>query len=204
MQSDQSPLRQQIQKVYNKTVVPYNADRPRLRTHRYLRAFADLLPKHAFVLDLGCGSGDPVDIFLCKHGCAVTGIDFSGQQLQLARNACPNGQFLQRDLSTLQPNEFAVDGVVCLFTLFHLPRTEHAQWLKTIATYLPVGGPLLISMGDQDFEGWHPFHGEQVWSSHYGPKENRAMIEAAGFEIELDELLRSGDETHQMILAKKI
>ncbi len=195
--------RQQNQRVYDSTVKSYNQSRNELRSQRYLTRFMHFLPKQAHVIDLGCGAGVPVDDVLIKRGHLVTGIDFSAQQLALARRNCPRADYQQLDLAELTDHQFSADGMVCLYTIFHLPRIHHAQWLKTIGTYLPKDAPLLISMGDQPFEGWHEFHGQEIWSSHYGPTENRAMLAAAGFSIELDEIDRSGRENHHLLIALK-
>lgn len=195
--------RQKIQRVYDQTVKRYNQSRDELRTQRYLTRFMQYLPKQAHVLDLGCGAGIPIDDVLIKRGYLVTGLDFSAQQLVLARHNCPRAAYQQLDLAELTNDQFSADGIVCLYTIFHLPRVQHAQWLKTISTYLPKNAPLLISMGDQPFEGWHEFHDQEIWSSHFGPTENRTMLKDAGFTIELDEIDRSGRENHHLLIALK-
>ena len=40
------------------------------------RALADV-PQGAAVLDLGCGTGAPIGVFLAAQGYALTGVDFS-------------------------------------------------------------------------------------------------------------------------------
>ena len=51
----------------------------------YLRRFTELLRSGAAVLDVGCGSGRPVDRWLVEHGYRVTGLDVSPRQIELAR-----------------------------------------------------------------------------------------------------------------------
>lgn len=193
----------EIRKVYNQVGETYHHDRLKLRTQRYVTKFLHMLSPQSYVLDLGCGAGIPVDDVLLQKGHLVTGLDISPQQVFLAKKNCPTGEFMVRDVLTLKPEEFAADGIVCLYTLFHLPRTQHGPWLKTIATYLKPGSPLLITMGEKDFEGWHDFYGHQMWSSQFGPDTNRQLLAEAGFEIEIDEIDRSNFEAHQIVLATK-
>lgn len=200
--ADTAPT-QQIHLAYNQAFAAYNRDRQRIHTQKYLTKFLNFLKPQSHVLDLGCGAGAPVDDVILKRGHLLTGLDFSEQQLAQARRNCPTGEFVLRDLSTLQPNEYQVDGIVCLYTLFHLPRKHHARWLKTIATYLEPGQPLLISFGEKDFEGWHEFYGQEMWSSQFAPSKNRQLLAQAGFTIELDEIDRSNFEAHQIVLASK-
>ena len=43
-----------------------------------------------------------------------------------------------------------------------------------------------------------------MYWSHYGSEQNRKIIEKTGFEILLDEIDTSGDEKHQVVMARKI
>src|ERR687896_456143 len=64
-----------------------------------LEDLASLLPSGAAVLDLGCGAGVPVTRWLADRGFAVTGVDVSARQLELARTNVPEGAFLKADMS---------------------------------------------------------------------------------------------------------
>jgi 2-polyprenyl-3-methyl-5-hydroxy-6-metoxy-1,4-benzoquinol methylase len=191
-------------KAYNQMAGQYLQNRDQLRSHRYVNKFEVMLPRQADVLDLGCGAGVPVDDYLMKRGHLVTGLDISETQINTARQKCPKGAFLVRDLMDLKEGEFEMDGVVSLYTIFHLPRKKHLWFLKTVASFLRPGGKLLISMGDKDFEQEHMLYGQKVWSSHYDSRKNLKIVEEAGFKILFDEIDESGREKHQFILAVKI
>lgn len=182
----------------------YADSRHFLRSDQFVSKFEQLLPRQANILDLGCGNGLPVAAYLLKKGHLVTGIDISPTQIKIAQKNCPRGEFLVADIDELADGEYSVDGVVCLYALFHLPRAKHLRILKTINTFLPIGGHLLLTMGDKDFEGIHSMFGAKMWSSHYGPNINSKLVMDAGFKIELDEINTSGQEKHQFVLAKKI
>lgn len=192
-----------IRKGYNRIAPQYARKRETLRSGKYLTKFLQLLPAQSLVLDIGCGDGVPVDSTLIKHDHLVIGIDTSSEQIALAKRNCPTGDFQIMDMQTLAPHQYSVDAVVSFYAIFHIPRENHLELLKTINTFLPIEGYLLITLGDQDFEGFHELLGTQMWSSHYGAKQNAELVEAAGFEILLNELDRSGGERHQYILAQK-
>lgn len=193
-----------IRDGYDKIAKTYFDNRGRLRSGKYVQDFLKLLPKNSIVLDLGCGAGVPVDDVIIKAGHEIIGIDISKNQIDLARKNCPKGQYLVADISNLKKSEYSVFGIVCFYTVFHLPRTEHQILMIKLASYLPKGGVLLITMGDREFEGEHLLHGQKMWSSQYGTKMNKAIIEKAGFRVILDEMDNSGGERHQVVLAKKI
>lgn len=192
-----------IRDGYDKIARAYLDNRDRLRSGKYIHDFLKLLPKNSTVLDLGCGAGVPVDDILIKAGHKVIGIDISKSQIELARKKCPKGQYIIQDITKLKVNEYEVDGIVSFYTIFHLPRVSHQGFFTKLASYLPKGGILLVTMGDREFEGEHMLHGTKMWSSQYGTKVNRSLIEKAGFKIILDELDNSGGERHQVILGEK-
>ncbi|EKD80314.1 MAG: methyltransferase type 11 [uncultured bacterium] len=108
------------------------------------------------------------------------------------------------DIQNLQIGEYRVGAVISFYTFFHIPKTNQGELLKTIATFLPKGGILLVTMGDLPFEGVHTLYGAKMWVSQYGTAKNREMVESAGFGVILDEIDGSGGERHQIILAKKL
>jgi len=188
---------------YNTIATTYLKERASLKTGKYLNQFSALLPAQSHVLDLGCGAGIPVDSILIKHGHLVTGIDISEKQIQLARQVCLGGNFMVGNMANLRPGQYAVDAVISLYAIFHLPRTTHANFLKTIASFLTKGGLLFITMGDKDFEGNHQLLGTNMWSSHFAPAKNTQLVTQAGFTILTNELDTSGGERHQIILARR-
>jgi hypothetical protein len=75
--------------------------------------------------------------------------------------------------------------------------------IRTFASLLNFGGRLLVTMGASDWDGTEPdFHGAEMFWSHYAPAANRALVEAAGFEVDTNEI--DGEEPgerHQVIMA---
>jgi cyclopropane fatty-acyl-phospholipid synthase-like methyltransferase len=155
------------------------------------------------VLDIGCGSGIPVARFLVNHGFEVTGIDVSPKQIELARTNVPEARFEIRDMRGLSRAEYPSDGLVALYSIFHIDRRQHGRLLRTLHTLLRDGGPLLVTMGASDWQGTESdFFGAEMSWSHYGPARNREMVENAGFAVLLDEIDLSGGERHQVLLAR--
>ena len=175
-----------------------------------LRALADLashLPKEAAVLDLGCGAGVPVTRWLADRGFAVTGVDVSAKQLELARTYVPDGTFIKADMTEVDFGPESFDAVVAFHSVIHVPRTEHPALLESIHRWLEPGGALLATMTVADYEGrdedWEGWGAPMVWS-HYDRNANVAMLREAGFEIEYAEP-GTGDQTETWlwVLASK-
>lgn len=197
-------MKSEINKVgYDRMAKAYLASRDRLKSAKYVQQLIKLIPKKSLILDLGCGAGIPVDDILLKAGHSVIGIDISSEQIELARKNCRGGDFVVGDINELKEREYQVQAVVSFYTLFHMPRDQHLKMLKIMASFLPTGGILLITMGDREFEGSHILYGETLWSSQFGTAKNRQLVEAAGFKIISEEIDRSGGERHQVIIGEK-
>src|SRR5438445_8772008 len=142
-----------VRSGYEEAAARYGARRDQFQSERYLRRFTELLPPPAHVLDVGCGSGEPVDRYLIDHGYTVIGIDFSHSQIDLARHRVPEARYEMKDMLELHAGEYRVDGVVSFYAIFHTPRDRHAELLETVASFLRPGGVMLITMGGREWEG---------------------------------------------------
>ncbi len=189
---------------YNQAAEAYLRERDQFKNNRFLEKLTQLIRPQATVLDLGCGSGSPIDRYLVDRGFRVIGLDISERQIELAQSLVPEATFAVRDISALRAGEFSVDAIVSFYAIFHLPRESHEGLFRTLKTFLSPGGFILVTMGASEWEGLETdFCGAPMWWSHYGPQENAALIHRSGFEIVHDEIDDSGGEKHQIVLARK-
>jgi cyclopropane fatty-acyl-phospholipid synthase-like methyltransferase len=191
-----------VREGYERIAETYAAQRDQFKSAPYLKRFIDSIPPGSKILDLGCGAGQPVDAFLVAHGFQVHGIDISERMIDLARRNVPEATYEVRNMMDLADREITVDGIVAFYSIFHTPRSEHRSLLDRLASFLDKGGSLLITMGAVKWEGIEDFHGTDMYWSHFGQDENIKMVERAGFRILFDETDHSGDEQHQIILAR--
>lgn len=185
---------------YDQVAERYLAERNQWESIPHLERLLDQLKANARILDVGCGGGVPVDRYLVDKGHQVIGVDISPKQIDLASKNVPRAEFEVRDMRDLEEGDYEVDAVVSFYAIFHTPRQSHG---KTLASFLPQDGMLLVTMGAGEWEGEEDFHGTPMQWSHYGPEKNRQLIEPAGFEVLSDEIDDSGDERHQVLLARK-
>jgi len=176
-----------------------------------LEDLAVLLPREAAVLDLGCGAGVPVTRWLSDKGFAVTGVDVSARQLELARNYVPEATFIKADMTEVSFAPGSLDAVVAFHSIIHVPRTEHPTLLERIHRWLRPEGIFLATMTLTDSEGrdddWEGWGAPMVWS-HYDGDTNVALLREAGFVIRYAEPRTGGgpgdeSETWLWVLARK-
>ena len=176
-----------------------------------LEDLASLLPREAAVLDLGCGAGVPVTRWLSDKGFAVTGVDISARQLDLARSYVPEATFIKADMTEVTFAPDSLDAVVAFHSIIHVPRTEHPALLERIHRWLRPEGAFLATMTLTDYEGrdddWAGWGAPMLWS-HYDGDTNVAMLREAGFGIRYAEPRTGGgtgdeSETWLWVLARK-
>ncbi len=192
-----------VKRGYNKIADNYLVGRDQFKSDKYLEKLNFLISPASTILDVGCGSGVPVDQYLIKKGHKIVGVDISERQIKLAKKNVPEGEYEVKDMSELKEREYKVDAVVSFYAIFHTPREQHLDILRKLKTFLTKNGYLLVTMGSSEWEGREEnfFGGEMFWS-HYGAKENRMLLEKAGFKVLLDEIDETGREKHQVLLAQ--
>lgn len=194
-----------VKKGYDKAAKNYSKSRDTFQSAKYLDTFSKLVKKGRTILDVGCGAGRPIDDYLIQQGFVVNGIDISEKQIELAKKNVPEAFYEVKDMSELKKSEYCVDGIVSFYAIFHTPREKHQEIFQNFASFLPSGGIILVTMGASEWEGTEEnFHGVKMFWSHFGAAKNKEIIEKAGFETILDEIDTSGNEKHQVIIARKI
>lgn len=107
-------------------------------------------PELPRALDLACGSGRNA-IFLAHRGWSVTGVDFSDQALQRAREREKEEgvsvEWLLRDLEVWSPPERSFDLVLICY--LHLPWPHFRAVLSKAERALRPGGNLLVTGHDR-------------------------------------------------------
>lgn len=128
-----------------------------------------------------------VDGRLLAEGRTYTGVDISPAMVELARGNVPAGQFIARDLATLDLPESSFDAVVSLYVTGHLPADEHAPLVRRAWRWLRSGGVFCSSFplgAGEDVEG--DFIGVPMFFGGIGPDATKEALAEAGFAIELE------------------
>jgi cyclopropane fatty-acyl-phospholipid synthase-like methyltransferase len=175
-------------------------------TFTALEELARVLQPGATVLDLGCGAGIPATLWLTDHRFAVTGVDISARQIELARRLVPAANFIKADMTSLNFTPETFDAVVSLYAITHVPRTEQPELVSSVRRWLRPDGAFLAtwSMGawegeEEDWESW----GAPMWWSNRSRDANLKMLRDAGFAVESAEVRGDESESWLWVLARK-
>jgi SAM-dependent methyltransferase len=173
---------------------------------RFLARFAAAVPKGGEVLDLGCGAGLPSTATLARDF-HVTAVDISTEQIDRARVNVPEARFVVADVMDVPFERGSFDGVTAFYAVSHVPRSEHAELFRRIASWLRPGGLFLASLGAQDSPDWiGEWLGVPMFFSSFDAETNARLLQEAGFEILENELVTmrepEGDAAFQWVVAK--
>jgi cyclopropane fatty-acyl-phospholipid synthase-like methyltransferase len=158
------------------------------------------------VLELGCGAGTPETRRLAERF-RLTGVDISQRQIERARAAIPEAEFICADFTELDLPDAAFDAVASFYVFNHVPRELLAPLLGRIHAWLAPGGWLLTAFGQSDNPGWTgEWLGAPTFFASYPPETNSRLVREAGFTIERDEVVTfeepEGPANFQWVLAQ--
>jgi cyclopropane fatty-acyl-phospholipid synthase-like methyltransferase len=171
------------------------------------------LPPGAKVLDLGCGTGNPIAKHMVEGGFRVVGVDQSNELLNIAKTVVPEAELIHGNMVEIKFAErFA--AAVAWDSIFHVERKHHSTIFRKLADSLEVGGRLLMSVGGSDAadsavdntgaEGFtSEMFGHTFFYSGYAPNVTRKLLEDVGFEIEMWEIDDPSSQGHIAVVARK-
>ena len=175
---------------------------------KYTSVLLEKLPKGAEVLELGCGSGIPTAQKLTEKF-AVTGVDISARQIELARQKVSTAMFIHADMTKLDFPDDSFDAVTAFYSIIHVPRQEQAELLRKIASWLRPGGLLVVTMGAHSTEAYFNDNwlGMPMYWSTFDSETNRRLVKEAGLDIisAIDETADEFDNpiTYLWVIAQK-
>ncbi|KAL4802954.1 S-adenosyl-L-methionine-dependent methyltransferase [Aspergillus unguis] len=215
--SDSTVIKDNVKKAYNSISGTYSewTETHHEKRIKYLNLLLDHL-SHGMshqeerpnsvksVLELGCGSGQPVTAILASTQTSnveptprfqVIGNDISAQQLKLASQTLKsvgNVELREGDMMELSFGDESLDAVLGMYAIIHLPRDEQSILLKRIHTWLKPGGYFLGNFAaeelgalyDENWLGCDVDKGAMFWSS-WGEEGTLRILAEIGFDVVL-------------------
>jgi 2-polyprenyl-3-methyl-5-hydroxy-6-metoxy-1,4-benzoquinol methylase len=196
---------------YDKCAKVYFSNREK-ENEPSLQWLTDRLLPNSRLLDIGCGSGVPVDKILSrKH--SVTGIDISEQQIILARENVQGAEFICEDIMQINLQKNYWDAIISYYAIFHLNKDEQTLLFERIYKSLRENGYILFSLTNDNEDAYteSDFFGTEMYWSNYSLDEYLSMLKKIGFDIIHSGILNHGhnadydgkDEIHPIILGQK-
>lgn len=132
------------------------------------------------LLDLGCGTAEPMAAFFIGHGFQVTGIDIAPAMIAKARARFPAHDWRVGDIRNPGvAGQF--DAVLAWDSFFHLTRDAQREMFPLFARHAAHGAPLLFNTGGADGEVYSEMEGRTFHYASLSADEYKSLLEKAGF-----------------------
>ena len=180
---DLSDLARRTGEIYDRNAARFHTERRRdLSEQAWLDRFLSLVSPGGAILDVGCGTGEPVAAYMIGRGFAVTGVDVSDAMIAIASQRFPTATWITQDMRTLKLDG-RFHGIVSWHAFFHLTPTEQRSALPHLADHLIDGGAFLVTVGPDAGETVGYVAGEAVYHASLAPDEYRRILDTAGLTV---------------------
>ena len=155
-----------------------------------INKFESYLEKDSLIIDLGGWSGKLTNYFN-ENGYNAICYDFSEKMKKYAEKTYPNIKFILDDIVNINNhfNKESIDGIIAMYSLFHIPRENINQLFKDINSVLKDNGLFCFSLqlgSGEDFvdEPYLKENGKNVLYMNYLTKnEIYDLLNESNFDI---------------------
>jgi ubiquinone/menaquinone biosynthesis C-methylase UbiE len=203
-------MKNSLQEIYNNFALSYEENRGHFDMSEVLDTFYSTLDiNNGSLLDLGCGSGEPIARYFTDQSWSVVGVDFSQKMIELASKYVPEMQTIHADISKVDFESNLFNAITASYSLFHIPASKHVDLFKKIHQWLLPNGKLLFTYatkeytGCKEFDGYINFMDQELYYSHKDPDELYIDLESIGFNIDAMDYRNIGNEIFLWVTVSK-
>lgn len=152
--------------------------------------------REPFILDVGCGIGRDVRIFM-NRGLKVVGVDGSHQNLRLAHEklAIPKHNLIQADVKHMPFPDNLFNGLWLVAVLGHFKDPDNQEVLNELARVAQPGALFFGRVRKGDFSGMQERDGTTRFYRHYQKDHLKTLLQNAGM-VNIRFRYASGEPNH--------
>ena len=148
----------------------------------WLDRFRALLPSAGPILDLGCGSAEPMAAYLIELGHLVVGVDSSPAMIDACRKRFPEQEWIVADMRHLALQR-RFSGILAWDSFFHLCHDDQRRMFPLFRAHALPNAALMFTSGPADGEAIGRFGGEPLYHASLDPAEYRSLLDRNGFRV---------------------
>jgi SAM-dependent methyltransferase len=173
-----------ITDLYERHAHEYVADRRSVGWNEsaWLDRFSALLPQGGSILDIGCGSGEPIARYLIDQGFAVDGVDTSPTLIAICRGRFPQRSWHVADMRALALED-TFDGLLAWDSFFHLAHDDQRRMFPIFKRHASPGAALMFTSGVSHGEAIGSYRGEPLYHASLALEEYRTLLKSTGFRV---------------------
>jgi len=154
----------------------------RLMEAAWLDRFLRLLPPCPSVLDIGCGSGEPIARYLADRGCKVTGVDSAPEMIAICQDTLPQQSWGVADMRSLCLGR-SFNGILAWDSFFHLCQDDQRRMFPIFRSHAAPRAALMFTSGPRHGEAIGVFEGEALYHASLDCAEYLALLDENGFVV---------------------
>ena len=148
----------------------------------WLDRFRALLPAEAPILDIGCGSAEPMAGYLIGLGHPVVGVDSSPAMIDACRRKFPQQEWIVADMRELALGR-KFSGILAWDSFFHLCPDDQRRMFPIFREHSAPEAALMFTSGPAHGEAIGSFGGEPLYHASLDPAEYRSLLDQNGFGV---------------------
>lgn len=192
-----------VASLYHKFAREFDRDRCKdLMEGPYLREILDGLDGRKHILDLGCGSGEPIAKYFIEAGCRVTGVDIAASMLDMCRARFPRSIWIRADMRSLKLRR-RFDAIIAWDSFFHLTRDDQRRIFPVFRDHASTDGLLMFTSGHRDGVAVGSMYGCDLYHASLDMEEYESLLASNGFEVLLHRIDDPECGNHTVWIARK-
>jgi SAM-dependent methyltransferase len=172
-----------IRAVYEAVARQFDRDRSKaLMERHYLDALLSRLGGQREILDLGCGTAEPIAKFFIDAGCRVTGVDAAAAMIAICRERYPDGDWIEADMRGLDLGR-RFDAIIAWDSFFHLDPQDQRAMFPVFARHAAPGALLLFTAGPRAGVAMGEIYDHALYHASLDSAEYESLLAAQGFRV---------------------
>lgn len=173
----------EVSSGYEEIAEWFDANRTRnLMEREYLSIILERAKARGTVLDLGCGSGEPLAKYFIGHGFKVTGIDIAPKMIGMCKERFPDHTWTVGDIRNFSLNR-TFDVILAFDSFFHLQPEAQRKMFPLFRDHAADGALLLFNSGPKHGEVYGTMEGIDFYHASLDTEEYRTLLNSHGFEV---------------------
>jgi SAM-dependent methyltransferase len=174
---------ERIISLYQRYAIDWDRERGRcLFEKAWLDRILTLLPLNASILDIGCGSAEPIASYFIEKGCHVTGIDSSSPLISMCKDRFPDQDWIVADMRTLSLDR-RFDGILAWDSFFHLCPDDQRRMFPIFRRHAESKAALMFTSGPSHGEAIGTYKGEPLYHGSLDGAEYLSLLNQNGFDV---------------------
>ena len=169
--------------IYDRNAELWDKDRLRILFEKsWLDRFLALLPAASSILDIGCGTAEPIARYIIEAGYFLSGIDSSPAMIRICKSRFPNHDWMVADMRTLSVGR-RFNGLIAWDSFFHLTQDAQRKMFPIFQAHAAPNAALMFTSGPSHSVSIGTYRGQSLYHSSLDEAEYLSLLRNSGFDI---------------------